>query len=32
MNGSERAPTNERKIFGEHETIELPVTSFVRLP
>lgn len=22
----------ERKVFGEHETIELPVASFVRLP
>jgi hypothetical protein len=32
MNGRETAPTHERKVFGEYETIELPVASFVRLP
>jgi hypothetical protein len=30
--GRDTAPTYERKVFGEHETIELPVASFVRLP
>lgn len=25
-------PTPERKVFGQYETIQLPVTSFVRLP
>ncbi len=29
----ERGPgSTERKLFGQHETIELPVDSFVRLP
>lgn len=28
----EREATPERKVFGEHETIGLPVASYVRLP
>lgn len=28
----EREQRNERRVFGEHEVIELPVDAFVRLP
>lgn len=28
----EQAPQPERKVFGEYQTVELPVASYVRLP